>query len=120
MKVLCDVHISFKLISFFRRKNIEAIHVNTILDSFFSSDKAIATYADQNKLIVITKDIDFRNSYFIRKSPQRLIRICLGNINTTDLITIFEQQLNFLEKAYQSHTFFYIEINSNNTLILTE
>ena len=96
MKVLCDVHISFKLVTFFRSRNIEATHVNTILDSFYSADKAIAAYADHYNMIVITKDVDFRNSYFIKKTPQRLIRICLGNINTTDLIIIFEQQLNFL------------------------
>jgi len=70
-------------------------------------------------LVVTTKDINFQNSYFIKKTPQRLNCICLGNLNTTDLIAIFEQQLNFLKKAYQSHSHFYIEINNNNTLILT-
>ena len=82
-------------------------------------DKAIAAYADYHNIIVITKDVDFRNSYFIKKTPQCLIRICLGKINTTDLITIFKQQLNFLEKAYRSNSHFYIEINNNTTLILT-
>lgn len=120
MKVLCDVHNSLKVVSFFKSKDIKAVHVNNILDSFYSSDKAIAAYADENDYILVTKDVDFRNSYFIQKSPQRLIRICLGNINNSDLIKIFEEQLSFLVKAYKSYTQFYIEINSNGTLILTE
>jgi len=70
MKILCDVPISFKLFTFLRSRKIEATHVNTILNSFYSADKAIAAYADHYDMIVITKDVDFRNSYFIKKTPQ--------------------------------------------------
>ncbi len=30
MKVLCDVHISYKIVRFFKKKGIEAIHVNIV------------------------------------------------------------------------------------------
>ncbi|MDX5347204.1 MAG: DUF5615 family PIN-like protein, partial [Hymenobacteraceae bacterium] len=99
-------------------KGVEAIHVNNILDSYFTTDKAIAEYANQNQLIVITKDIDFRNSYFLKKSPKRLIRICLGNIATKELISIFEKHLELFRKTYSSNAEFYIEISSENTLII--
>ena len=121
MKVLCDVHISLKVVSFFKSKSIEAVHVNvnTILNSFYSSDKAIAAYADEHDYILITKDVDFRNSYFIQKSPKKLLRICLGNINNNELLKLLQEQLSFLDKAYKAYTQFYIEINSIGTLILT-
>jgi len=117
MKVVCDVHIPFKLISFLRSKNIEAAHVNNILNSFYTSDKAIADYADKNNLVVITKDIDFRNSYFIQRSLQRVIRICLGNIPTAGLIMIFEKHLDFLIELYQTTPQFYIEISSSHSVM---
>ena len=38
MKVLCDVHIAKKVVRFFQSRDIEAIHVNDILDSWYSKD----------------------------------------------------------------------------------
>ncbi len=32
MKVLCDVHIAFKIIKFFEAKRVETVHVNNILE----------------------------------------------------------------------------------------
>lgn len=107
-----------KLITFLKSNGVEAQHVNHILNSFHTSDKDIAAYADENKLIVITKDIDFRNSFFLNKSPQRLIRICLGNIATTELISVFEHNLAFLKKTYAATSAFYVEISRDNTLII--
>ncbi|RDV16912.1 hypothetical protein DXT99_02065 [Pontibacter diazotrophicus] len=106
-----------KLVSFFQNKDVEAQHVNNILNSFHTSDKDIAAYADENKLIVITKDVDFRNAYFLKKSPQRLIRTCLGNIATTELISIFENNLTFLKKTYAATAEFYVENSRDNTLV---
>ena len=120
MKVLCDVHIPIKLVYFLRNNKVEAEHVINILSGFYTSDRDIANYADENNFIVITKDVDFRNGFFIKKSPQKLIRVCLGNIPTADLITIFQNQLRNLNKIYLTTPQFYIEINSNSILIITE
>jgi len=60
MRFLCDVHISFKVQKHLNSLGFETIHVNNILDSWFSKDSDISKYADENDLIVITKDSDFR------------------------------------------------------------
>lgn len=36
-KVLCDVHIAYKVVRFFKSKGHEVIHVNDILDGFRTS-----------------------------------------------------------------------------------
>ena len=77
MKVLLDVHLPFRLLSFLKSNGINAMHVNDLPDSFYSTDKAIANYADVNGFTVVTKDIDFRNSFFLHKKPKKLIRVCL-------------------------------------------
>ena len=69
MKVICDVHIPFRLVSFLKQAGIVAEHENNLPDGFYTTDKAIPDYADKNKLLVISKNIDFRNSYFIKRSP---------------------------------------------------
>lgn len=64
MKFLCDVHISIKLVKYLISKNHDCIHVNTILEKWHTKDRDIANYADQNGLILITKDGDFRDSHY--------------------------------------------------------
>lgn len=64
MKFLCDVHISYKLVKYLKDLSIETIQVNEILDKWNTTDKDISIYTEENDLMVITKDADFRNSFF--------------------------------------------------------
>jgi predicted nuclease of predicted toxin-antitoxin system len=64
MKVLCDVHISFRVVSFLNENGIEAIHVNNVLSGSTSKDSAICAFADENGFAVLTKDADFRERIF--------------------------------------------------------
>lgn len=87
MKFLLDVYIAFKIRNFLIGEcHVQAIHVNSILDGYYSSDRQIAAYADEHGLTVITKDIDFRNACFLRQTPKRMIRGCLGNVSKLELI----------------------------------
>ena len=46
MRVLCDVHIPYRLVSFLRERGIDATHVNRILDKWYTKDSDIAHYVD--------------------------------------------------------------------------
>lgn len=82
MKFLCDVHISIKLAKHINNQGFECIHINTILDKWFTIDSAIAKFSDLNDFILITKDFDFKNAFLIKKTPRKLTKINLGNIST--------------------------------------
>ncbi|MBD0298072.1 MAG: DUF5615 family PIN-like protein [Flavisolibacter sp.] len=71
MKFLCDVHISYTLRNFLQQQGYEALHVNQILQSQ-TEDMDICSYADVNDLIVVTKDFDFVDSYYIQKNTQKV------------------------------------------------
>ncbi len=105
MKFLCDVHISFKLVRHLRSLGYEVFHVNEILDAWFSSDSLISKFADDNDLIVITKDSDFRNSFYINNSPKKLIKINLGNISNELLIQVITDNLEHFKKLNNSQVF---------------
>ncbi len=117
MKILCDVHISYKIVRFFKQQNIEAFHVNELPDKWFSKDSFIADYADKNGHVLITKDEDFKNSHFLQGSPKHLIRITLGNISNEKLIAIFTNNLERIsdymlsEKCYLEINDQYLELN---------
>ncbi|MFO7825189.1 MAG: DUF5615 family PIN-like protein [Cyclobacterium sp.] len=93
MRLLCDVHISFKLVNYLKSLAFETIHVNQILDKWFTKDEDICSYADENDMIVLTKDIDFRNSFLIRNTPKKLVRIKLGNLSNAILMKVIAEYL---------------------------
>lgn len=105
MKFLCDVHISFKLVNHLRSLQFETIHVNEILDKWYSRDKDICIYADLNDFIVVTKDSDFRNSFLLKGTPKKLVRIKLGNLSTSILIKVISENLLSIQELDSSGSF---------------
>jgi len=120
MKILCDIHISIKITKLFASKGISSVHVNDILNKWFTSDIKIGDFADENDFTVITKDSDFKNSHFIKKSPKKLIKINLGNISTVRLLEIFESCYTLITEKFDSNLECYFEINSDYFLIINE
>ncbi len=110
MKFLCDVHISIKLAKHLSNQGFECIHINTILDKWFTSDSTIAKYSDANDFTLITKDFDFKNSFLVNKTPKKLIKINLGNISNTQLIEIFDRFISEIETIDNNHNQYMIEI----------
>jgi predicted nuclease of predicted toxin-antitoxin system len=53
----------------------------------------ISKFADENDMVLITKDNDFKNSFFAHKIPKQIIRITLGNCSIEVLISSFENHL---------------------------
>ena len=106
MKFLCDVHISYKLVSTLKSLGFGAIHVNEILNKSETKDSDICKYADKNDYVVITKDYDFEDSYRVKNTPKKLLKISLGNISNNSLIKMFEENLEVLNKLVSVKSFF--------------
>jgi predicted nuclease of predicted toxin-antitoxin system len=112
MKLLCDVHIPYRLVKWLENQDVEAMHVNHLPDKWHTSDVNICRYADINDYVVVSKDADFRNSHFLHHTPRKLIRIALGNLSNEALITLFAQYL-VLFQEYFAHGDGYIELHPN-------
>ncbi|MGV8133573.1 MAG: DUF5615 family PIN-like protein [Mangrovibacterium sp.] len=117
MKFLCDVHISYKLVAHLKFLGFQAIHVNEILNKSETKDSDICKYSDQNDLVIITKDADFRNSYFVKQTPRKLIKINLGNISNQELITIFSENIQVIRKL-DSKSNFLLEVDKDNISVI--
>ena len=117
MKFLCDVHIPYSLSKHLEELGHESIHVNFILDKWYTKDSKIAEYADQNEYVLISKDIDFKNSHLLKNSPRKLIRIELGNIPNKKLLELFTGYIKKIE-AIQTRESFFITINHTNIQII--
>lgn len=93
------------------------MHVNQILQKWLTRDEDICKYADECSMVVITKDTDFKNSHFINKTPQKLIRIVLGNISNDELITLVTKYLPFI-LSVEAKSSFYIELSREQITII--
>ncbi len=119
MRFLCDVHISKKLSRRLEQLGYVSLHVNDILDSWFTQDGKIAEYCDQEDLTVITKDQDFRNSHLVKRTPKKLVKINLGNIANKDLIQTIENHMDLLLEVHRDSEFFMIEIFKNDVWVVS-
>ena len=79
------------------------------MDKWFTKDKAISEFADKFDYIIISKDLDFRNSFILQNKPKKLIRIILGNISNSEMLILFEEYWKQIELIPKRPTFF-IEI----------
>lgn len=77
MRVLIDAQLPPALCSWFEDQGIEAEHVSNVLGGQ-TPDSAIADYASAGKLVLVTKDDDFRLRF--PPSGYRLIWLRCGNI----------------------------------------
>ncbi len=105
MKFLCDVHISYKLSGYLKTLGFEAVHVNEILNGSETKDSEICAYADREDFIVISKDSDFRDSFFINSTPKKLVKVNLGNISNRQLKEIFGSLRETLVKLNEKQNF---------------
>jgi len=109
MKFLCDVHISYKVLKYLKTIDEASLHINEILDKWHTSDKAISEYADENDFVVVSKDADFVNSFFIKQTPKKLIKVSLGNISNVQLIQIFKTHTQAILNL-ELYTHFFVEL----------
>lgn len=96
MHFICDVHISYKIRTHLVKLGYEASHINKILQGDISDDAMIAKHCLDNDCILITKDFDFVDSYFLNRVPPKIIKINLGNVSTEELIAIIDVVLGKL------------------------
>ena len=119
MKFICDIHISYRVRNFLQKQGYAALHINDVLDKWITKDINICQYADENNLIIITKDFDFIDFYYIRKSPRKLLKITLGNIATDRLIQLIAEALPLIQKV-SDRSHFLIEIDKDRFYIVDE
>lgn len=118
MDFLIDVHLPVSLSKFLAQQpSCTSIHVNQILQKWYTSDQEICKYADENGLVVISKDTDFKNSHFINKTPKKIIRVTLGNISNIELLNIFTIHLSAI-LSFTDAEKFYMEIQNGRIVVI--
>ncbi|MBW8051567.1 MAG: hypothetical protein FVQ77_14765 [Cytophagales bacterium] len=118
MKFLLDVHISYKIAKFLIAQGHEAVHLNFVLDKSSTKDDKISEYADRNDYVLISKDSDFKDSFFLNNTPKKLIKISLGNVSNKELQDLLKNNLNLITKVFDKSC--YLELNKGGFAVIIE
>jgi predicted nuclease of predicted toxin-antitoxin system len=84
-----DAQLPVRLAQWLRARGHDAIHTKELPQGNRTADSDIARLADRELRVVITKDADFVESFFVRGVPAKLLLISTGNITNPQLEALF-------------------------------
>jgi predicted nuclease of predicted toxin-antitoxin system len=96
VKFIVDAQLPKSLSDFLNQMGYDSIHTLELPDKNRTKDSQIAKLANEEERIVISKDVDFLESFMIKSEPRKLIIVKTGNILNRQLIKIFEENLEVL------------------------
>jgi len=96
VKFIVDAQLPKSLSDFLNEKGFDSLHTLDFPDQNKTKDYQIAKKANKEKRVVISKDIDFLESFIVKSEPQKLIMVKTGNISNKNLIGLFNEYLNIL------------------------
>ena len=115
MKFLVDAQLPIRLARFLQTAGYDTVHTRELPQQNATSDSTINTISLQEERIVITKDVDFVQSFLLQQQPYKLLLVSTGNIKNSELESLFSQSLNQLIELFEQH--YYIELNRDAIVV---
>jgi len=98
MKFLVDAQLPKTLAFALREKGFDAVHTSELLDGNDTTDDEINRLSVAESRIVVSKYVDFYDSFSAKKEPYKLLRVTTGNIKNSQLIELFDKNLDLIVK----------------------
>jgi predicted nuclease of predicted toxin-antitoxin system len=105
VRFLVDAQLPARLARLFENHGHDAVHCSSLPNGNRSTDAEIVSLADAEDRVVVTKDRDFRDSHLLRGAPRRLLIVTTGNIGNTDLLSLFDTNLETVVGALEEARF---------------
>ena len=81
-------------------------------DGNSTSDAELSDICAREQRVLVTKDLDFADSFLLKREPPLLLLISTGNINNRDLEALFSTRLSDVVTAFASSSFVELERDS--------
>jgi len=108
MKFLVDAHLPLRLVYLLREAGHDSIHTKDLTLQNRTPDEVINQISLADERVVITKDADFVSSHLLQGKPYKLLLVSTGNTRNSELLQLFEQNLESISAAFEHHT--YVEL----------
>ena len=96
MKFIVDAQLPKTLAYFLREKGFDAVHTSELPAGNDTTDAEINRLSLAENRIVISKDSDFYDSFTAKKEPYKLLHIKTGNIRNSELIELFDKNVDLI------------------------
>lgn len=115
MKYLVDAQLPKSLSRLLTRLGYNSIHTIDLPDGNNTKDWELNERSLAEQRIIISKDSDFIESMLISSKPFKLLHISVGNINNQDLLSIFAENIDQIDKLFLSARL--IEVNDETIIV---
>lgn len=105
MKFIIDAQLPFALSKHLLNKGFDVIHTDDLPKKELTTDNEITNISVTQNRIVVTKDADFLDSYYIKVVPPKLLLVTTGNIRNRDLITLFDANMTKITNLFDEYSF---------------
>ena len=117
MKFIIDAHLPRRLAHLLQQAGYDAIHTLDLSLGNRTPDTFINQLSAQERRVVVTKDSDFVDSFWLRQAPWKLLLVSTGNIRNVDLLAIFHANLEKIVEGFDAFDF--IEVNRTDVIFHT-
>ena len=114
-KFILDAQLPRRLKDLFAEFGFEAIHTLDLPRGNRMKDIEIVEVSEKEKLIVITKDNDFIESYLLYRKPEKLLFLACGNMSNPDLENLIRTNLPRIAKEFGFNNF--IELDREDIIV---
>ena len=97
LKFLVDTQLPPMLATYLQWKGFDSIHTTHFPNGHLLQDTEIRRIAITENRIIVTKDSDFPDSFFLKGPPPRVIYLRLGNTRNRELTAFLEMRWAIIE-----------------------
>jgi predicted nuclease of predicted toxin-antitoxin system len=105
MKFLIDAQLPFALSKYLLTKGFDVIHTDDLPNKELTTDNEIREVSIKQNRIVITKDSDFLDSFYVNGIPSKLLLVSTGNIKNKALIRLFDLNIDKIVELFEDYSF---------------
>jgi len=114
MRFIIDAQLPLALSKYIENKGFDVIHTVDLPNKEYTTDNEIREISVRESRIVITKDSDFVDSFYVKGIPPKLLLISTGNTNNKTLISLFESNLGKIIELFSDYSF--VELSNYDIL----
>lgn len=83
----------------------DAIHTLDLPAGNRTEDTQVSSLSMREQRVVVTKDMDFVDTFLLQRTPYKLLLVATGNIGNTELVRILEDNLDDIVLALEASDF---------------
>jgi predicted nuclease of predicted toxin-antitoxin system len=109
MDFLIDAQLPQRLARWLTEQGHPSRHTLDLPQKNATPDAEICRICGGEKRVLVTKDADFANSFFLKGDPAGLVLVSTGNITNNDLFILFQEHLGAIVSAFDTCSFIELE-----------